>query len=206
MGMYGMLRRAGAADVARLRAEPALAGSFLYGEPPEEAEVRPPRLLGFVLRLLPGKVTQAVPGTGGWESSPWPPPADGESLDLDKAWHGLHFLLTGSADEVDGPAGYLLSGGEELDDGEDGDPAARLLDAARVRDFAAFLGALGDDEVARRFDPARMTALGIYPEVIWQRPEESDGPRAFVLDAFAELRTFIAAAAERGDAVVVCVR
>ena len=32
MGMYGTLRRASAADVARLRAEPALVQSFLYGE------------------------------------------------------------------------------------------------------------------------------------------------------------------------------
>ena len=206
MGMYGTLRRATAADVARLRAEPALGASFLYGEPPEEVVVRPPGLLGFVLRLLPGKVTQPVEGTGGWEKSPWPAPGPGESLDLDKAWHGVHYLLTRSADEVEGPAGYLLSGGEELDDDDDGDAAARLLDPAQVRAFAAHLAALDDDEVARRYDPARMKALSIYPDVIWERPEETDAPRAFVLDAFRELRAFTAAAAEAGDAIVVCVR
>src|SRR5829696_3506561 len=205
MGMYGTLRRASAADVARLRAEPALVQSFLYGEAAEEVEVRPPGLLGFVLRLLPGKVTQPVAGTGGWENGPWPAPADGESLDLDKAWHGVHFLLTGSADEVDGPAGYLLAGGEDIGDDGDGDPGARLLGPAQVRDFAALLAALDDDEVARRFDPARMTALGIYPD-IWERPEATDAPRAFALDAFAELRTFAAAAAAAGDAVVVRVQ
>lgn len=38
--------------------------------------------------------------------------AQGEDLDLDKAWHGLHYVLTGTAAQGEEPWGYLLTGGE----------------------------------------------------------------------------------------------
>src|SRR5687767_13290253 len=37
------------------------------------------------------------------------------ALDLDKSWHGLHYLLTGSAWEGEGPQAFLVSGGELID-------------------------------------------------------------------------------------------
>ena len=46
--------------------------------------------------------------------------------------------------------------------------------------------------------------LEIYPE-IWDRPEETDEPRGFLLNAFAELRELVANAARDGDAIVVCI-
>jgi hypothetical protein len=38
-------------------------------------------------------------------------------LDLDKSWHGIHYLLTGTAWEIDEGAGTAILGGEEI--GED---------------------------------------------------------------------------------------
>jgi len=212
MGMYGTLRRATAADVARLRATPALVEPFLFGD---AAAPAPPKqkggLLGFLWRLSPLTVSDDRPREAPAEDAAadatrapaWPPAAVGEDLDLDKAWHGLHFLFTGTADGGAEPACFLLSGGEDV--GDDDDLLARLLRPEQVRDFAAFLAALGPVELTRRFDPERMTALEIYPDVIWQRPEETDEPLGFLLGAFAELQTFTAAAAAAGDAVVVCV-
>jgi len=51
----------------------------------------------------------------------------------------------------------------------------------------------------------RMTKLGIYPTVIWKRPEETDAPRGFLLDAFTGLRDFVADAAREDHAIVVCI-
>jgi hypothetical protein len=133
----------------------------------------------------------------------WPPAAVGEELNIDKAWHGLHFLFTGTADGGEEPACFLVHGGEDL--GDDDDLLPRLLGPPQVRDFAAFLAALTPEELTRRFDPERMTALEIYPDVIWRRPEATDEPLGFLLGAFDELRAFTAAAATAGDAVVVCV-
>ena len=203
MGMYGTLRRVTLADAERLRADPRLLEAFLFGEPPIVVEERLPGVLGFLLRLTPIKVQRTEPALPSADPL-WPPPAPGEQLDVDKAWHGLHFLLTGTADGGAEPACYLLTGGEELGDDED-DVQARLLRPAQVRALAEHLAPLGNDELTRRFDPERMTKLGIYPTVIWKRPEETDAPRGFLLDAFAGLREFVGDAARDGDAIVVCV-
>ena len=34
-----------------------------------------------------------------------------DELEVDKAWHGLHFLLTGTAWEGDFPLNFIVSGG-----------------------------------------------------------------------------------------------
>jgi hypothetical protein len=204
MGMYGTLRRAGTADVARLRANPELVEAFLFGEPPAMVDARPPGLLGFLLRFTPIRMQRvADPPSPRVDPPAWATAAEGEDVHLDKAWHGLHFLFTGTADGGEEPACFLLRGGEDL--GEDDELLPRLLRPEQVRDFAAFLAALTPEELARRFDPERMTALEIYPDVLWQRSEETDAPLGFLLDAFESLRAFTATAATAGDAVVVCV-
>jgi hypothetical protein len=63
-------------------------------------------------------------------------------LDLHKHWHILHFALTGSVEEVPGPAGDALLGGEEL--GEDlGYGPLRVLSVERVQAVAAHLAEVG---------------------------------------------------------------
>jgi hypothetical protein len=62
-------------------------------------------------------------------------------LDLDKSWHAIHYLLTGTAWEIDDGAGAAILGGEEI--GEDGGYGpARLLGAEKVRAVAAALDAM----------------------------------------------------------------
>src|SRR5687768_13754481 len=140
MGMYGTLRRASAADVARLRANPGLVETFLFGEPPVMVDERPPGLLGFLLRLTPIRMQRvADPQPPRSDPPAWPPAAEGEDAHLDKAWHGLHFLFTGTADGGEEPACFLLAGGEDV--GDDDDLLARLLSPEQVREFAAFLAA-----------------------------------------------------------------
>ena len=201
MGMYGTLRRVTLADAERLRADRRLLEAFLFGEPPIVVEERLPGVLGFLLRLTPIKVQRTEPAPPS-DNPLWPPAAPGEQLELDKAWHGLHFLLTGTADGGAEPACYLLTGGEDL--GDDDDVQARLLRSEQVRALAAHLATLDAAELTRRFVPERMMKLGIYPQ-IWDRSEETDAPRAFLLDAFAELRQFVAGTARDGDAIVVCI-
>ena len=201
MGIYGSIRRASVGDAERLRADPRLLEAFLFGEPPIVVEDRLPGLLGFLLRLTPIKVQRTEPAPPS-DNPLWPPAAPGEELDLEKAWHGLHFLLTGAADGGTEPACFLLEGGEAL--GDDDEVDARLLQPAQVRAFAEHLASLTPDELTRRFDPARMTKLRIYPE-IWQRSDEEDDPRGFLFSAFAELRDVVGAAASADDALVVCI-
>src|SRR5215212_3613742 len=59
-------------------------------------------------------------------------------FDVDKAWHGLHAALTGSADECDHPLNAVVFGGEEF--GPDlGYGRSRYLPADEVRQLAASL-------------------------------------------------------------------
>src|SRR5262245_40469583 len=77
---------------------------------------------------------------------------DAESLDidrmvsLDKGWHGLHYLLTGSADESAGPLAFLLNGGQPLGDaGDDDDCPPRMMLPAEVARLSAALDEVSED-------------------------------------------------------------
>jgi uncharacterized protein DUF1877 len=197
MGMTCTLRRASDADVRQLVADPTQVGSFLYGPAPIVRRVQSRGVLGLILRLLPIRIEEVDP------SAPLPDPPGDDVLDLEKSWHGLHFLFTGSAQDAPLPNGFLISGGFDLES-EDDDSTPRLLDATQVREIDMFLQSLTRDELTRRYDARRMTELEIYPDVIWMRDTNADhSARDHLLDAFDELQSFVAVTHERGQAIVV---
>jgi hypothetical protein len=83
-----------------------------------------------------------------------------EGLDLQKSWHILHYLFTGSLDDARSPGAALLSG-EEL--GEDiGYGPVRLHDPKRTTEFARFLEGNDLASVLARMNVAEMARIGIY--------------------------------------------
>jgi hypothetical protein len=205
MGTTCTLRRATQAEINRLLATPEDVAAFLYGDalgaPPVEV-VRLPGLTGFLMRFFPITITQtAAPPPGRADAAPNPEPGRQDDTDLDKAWHGLHFLFTNTAWEGAEPACYLLVGGDDIGDEDAG--AARALDSAHVRRFADFLDGLSREELTRRYDPARMVELEIYPEEVWTRA--TDESLEYLLENFEILRTFVRSVAERGDGLIVSV-
>jgi hypothetical protein len=129
-------------------------------------------------------------------------PYDGNSipqnyLEIDKAWHGIHYLLTGSAEEGPEPLTWaVFLGGDEI--GEDmGYGPARLLSAEHVRLIA---NALPNENVfVESYDPKAMEKAEIYPS-IWVR--EGEEALEYLLEYYQELRKFYQAAATRGDRVI----
>ncbi len=93
---------------------------------------------------------------------------EGDLGDLDKSWHGIHYLLTGSADEGGAPLDFLVAGGTEVGDEDVGYGPARVFTSAQTRAIAAALAAVTDDELRARFAPEAMMRAEIYPE-IWDR-------------------------------------
>jgi len=84
-----------------------------------------------------------------------------EGLSLEKSWHTLHYLLTGSAGEASSPLGNAILGGAEI--GPDvGYGPARFLEPSQVREVAAALAKISRDELSSRFDLKAMTAAKIY--------------------------------------------
>lgn len=124
-------------------------------------------------------------------------------LDLDKSWHGIHFLLTGTDWSVGdaGPAGGAILGGRPV--GEDnGYGPARLLEPEAVGSVAAALGRVSDADLRARFDPVDMQRLDIYPQM-WDEPDVLE---EYLMPYVAQLRDFYVRAASRGEGVLVSVQ
>ena len=120
-------------------------------------------------------------------------------LSLEKAWHGLHYLLTGSAAEGDWPLAFLLQGGEEVGD-DDGYGPPRLFSPEEVREIDAALTAISDDVLWSRFDPEQMSAEGVYPDC-WD--ESEDELREEYLGYFHEMKTVIKNASTKGKSLLI---
>ncbi|RKH00868.1 DUF1877 family protein [Corallococcus praedator] len=125
-------------------------------------------------------------------------------LDIGEAWHGLQFLLTGTAWEGTPPLDFLVRGGEDVGDIPSDEGTARVFDAAGVKALAEALKKVSEDTLRQRFDPARLQAEDIYPGT-WEEeePAEDVDPLEELLSYFVELRKFTAAVAKRGHSLLV---
>ncbi len=128
-----------------------------------------------------------------------PRAGSGSSAHLEKSWHGLHFLLTGSAWEGGGPLGFLLQGGEEIGD-DLGYGPARLFGPDAVQQLDAALSGVTDEALWSRFDPEQMSAEGIYPGG-WDEAEED--LRDEYVTYFHELKAVVHRARENGQGLMV---
>jgi len=148
---------------------------------------------GRVLAAAAGLNQPPASGTGAQSSG------KGASISLDKAWHGVHYLLCGRAEPGSDLASQAVMGGTEI--GEDlGYGPARYFDAAKVAQIARELSRPNlEAEMTARWDRDRMTALGIYPAGF-----EPDDDK-WLMDAFRQLRQFYVDASAANLAVVTCI-
>lgn len=131
-------------------------------------------------------------------------PEDGDSeppnsIDIDKAWHGIHYLLTGQAEGGGGPEALAVFGGEEFGP-EVGYGPARFLSPEQVAAVAAALSQITPEALAARYNPKDMSEKNIYLTPMWER----DGAEAldYALEYYQQLPVFYRDAASRGDAVI----
>ena len=128
--------------------------------------------------------------------------SEGISTDVDKAWHGIHYLLTGSADEGEKPWSFLVSGGREVGDIDIGYGPARVFTAAETKSIYQALTSLSEDDLRARFNPDEMTAKDIYPE-IWSRGSPDDDTIGYLVEYFRLLRGFLQQAVDAEVGMVV---
>ncbi|MBL0211971.1 MAG: YfbM family protein [Holophagaceae bacterium] len=122
-------------------------------------------------------------------------------LDLDKAWHGIHFLLTGSSRETTGLSSSVILGGEKI--GKDiGYGSAAYHSPETVKQIAKLLKSIPLSELSKRFNPIKMDKEQVYPD-IWK--EEGDQALAYLLEYYKELVAFYSKAAKSGKAVLFAV-
>jgi hypothetical protein len=124
------------------------------------------------------------------------------STRLEKSWHGLHYLLTGTSGEGDAPLNFLLQGGTPLGtDPEDFTP--QLFAPELVRRIDAALGPISEEELWSRYDAETMEEEMIYPN-IWD--EEEEELREEYLEYFRAMKSFVHEASDAGRALVVFIR
>jgi hypothetical protein len=126
--------------------------------------------------------------------------ATADRISLEKAWHGLHFLLTGEVWEGHGPLAFLLAGGEQI--GDDDESPLRWFAPEETNQIHEALSSISDDKLWSRFDAAEMERQEIYPG-IWDEPE-ADLKEEY-LTYFHELKLVVAAAAKSGQGLLVTI-
>lgn len=152
---------------------------------------------GFLAKLFGKKVKPP-------ESLPEYKPGkdEGKHCYLDKTWHGIHFLLTGSAWEGDEPLNFLVAWGEEVEGMDSGYGPERVFTSAEVKQIDAALSGISKEEFERRFDPVKMMEEQIYP-TIWDRPKEEDDTLGYISEYFVELKQYIHNIAEKNMGMIV---
>jgi hypothetical protein len=157
-------------------------------------------MIGRYLRVSPRVIReiQRVPSTLCDVLYPEPEPEEhrSRSLDIDKTWHIIHFLLNGNLWEGDGPLFDAVLGGHELTKEDLGYGPARYLEPREVAATARALGGVSAEELWSRFDEARVTEADLYWSI-------EPGGRKYALENYEELRTFFGAAAQAGEALIL---
>ncbi len=120
---------------------------------------------------------------------------------LDKAWHGIHFLLTGLAWGGEEPLCYLLVGGESLNNG-DGGGWSRILRPAQIASFDEALQKISTENFRERFAPQRMIEEEIYP-TIWDCDPRDNDTLSYLADYFEELKNFVHLAHENNQGLII---
>lgn len=176
-------------NIEKILADPPLVWKVVAPDDPEAyasyRQAAKPGLLGRLLRR------RSEPAAAPAELEP----ADGDTADtdVDKAWHGIHYLLTKTDWGGAFPLNFLVDGGAAVGDIEVGVGPARAFRSAEVQAIAQALHGIDEATLRARFDPAEMQALQIYPDGIWRNEDALD----YCIDYFGVLKAFIGKAAER---------
>jgi Domain of unknown function (DUF1877) len=134
------------------------------------------------------------------ESDSWMPSEKAESFDVDKAWQGIHFLLTGSDWEGDGLAAFILHGGREIDE-DLGYGPPHGFNSTEVKEIVQTLDQLNLEELYAKADPKTFAANEIYPSIWDSEPKEQS--IGYVMDNLKSLKEFLGKAAQSNRALIV---
>ncbi|MEG3147004.1 DUF1877 family protein [Sphingomonas sp. RT2P30] len=126
---------------------------------------------------------------------------EGGTIDFDKAWHALHFMLTGNSGRTDSPASILATDDEHLlGTDEFGLGGYWLILPQQVKAFATELAGITDDDLAGRFDPTAMVDQHVYLSDMFA--EEGSDALPYIMQGIPALRELTLKAGDE-DAYIV---
>ena len=187
MSMIGNLVRVTDDQLIRLQANPGTIESFIY---PDSSTPKQP---GFFSRLFSAKIVESVNDSASISES--------DQACLDKTWHAIHFLFTGTDWEGEFPNCFLVGGGTEIGDIDVGYGPARSFTSKQVREINRFLQNTSDDELKSRLDFEKMKALEIYPDV-WD-DDAMDEEWEYIQWGLETVRKFVSETSSKSMGLIV---
>jgi hypothetical protein len=125
-------------------------------------------------------------------------------LDLSKSWHGLHYLLTGTAWGGEWPGNFLLRGGSDVGDIHFGYGPARVLTSNQVAEINQFLISLSIEQFTSGFDLDQMKRLDTYPyPLIRSGEDDEEEERDILVEFFGSLKAYIKYAYQKGWGIII---
>lgn len=119
-------------------------------------------------------------------------------LDIDKTWRAIHYLLNGTAWGGKEPLANAVLGGLPVGEEDVGYGPARYLWPTQVAETSKALQSISSEQLWSRFNAAAMKKAEIYPEF-----EGGDEDKEYICGNFENIKSFFAAAASRGDAMLL---
>lgn len=114
--------------------------------------------------------------------------SDRKSVDLEKSWHAIHFLFTGSEWGGSEPLCYILSGGI-MAEPEDGGDSPRVFFSSEVASWADAVAKIRVADLRERFDRDLFVKKKIYPSICWEGAPKVELERTIM--RFKELKKFL---------------
>ena len=90
-------------------------------------------------------------------------PEEHRTLDIDKSWQAVHYLLCGDIDDGEPPMGYVVPIRDENFIESGMEFGAFFADAEQVREAVEYLDSLDEDKLKGMFDFGAMLADEVYP-------------------------------------------
>ncbi|KXU80135.1 YfbM family protein [Aeromonas enteropelogenes] len=158
-------------------------------------------MIGNYLKLSTEQLEEIVSDPAKAEELVYPDDANypTEALDINKAWHLIHFLLNGETWGGEGALSNAVLGGHELPETDAGYGPFRYLQASEVKQTSLALAEVSSSDLWSRFDAKKVTAAEIYPTP-WAG---DDGDRDYILQNFEALKQYFAEAADSGNAMLL---
>lgn len=158
-------------------------------------------MIGNLLRVKESELEEYLRDSTLLEAIIYKDESDNENLtDIDKAWEGIIFLLTG-----EGIAGSedrltrILFSGQLIDEEQDlGYGPAHFLKPDEVLELCEEISKITIEDLKQRFDPEKMSEEGIYPE-IWEEGEDAFN---YLAEEFIAVQKTFAEAAHNGEAII----
>jgi hypothetical protein len=159
-------------------------------------------MIGNLLQVSPSKLEEILIDSSVLEDVFYTEDSE-DLIDIDKAWEGIFFLLTGCAigqlNEAKPPFSLALFSLQLVDEDQDmGYGPAHFLTDEQVKEVSLALTSINIAHLKSRFNGKVMMEKEIYPE-IWEEGEQSFN---YLYENFEKMKRFYKVASDKGNAVI----